>query len=78
MVQIVEQTKEEKVAMCMKWSKRELIEMLIFCNDMIDLLSRPENRGYYVLHQCDICGCHPSPIYHTGFGTFCGEHVKWV
>ena len=39
MIQVVEQTHEEKVAMYMKSTKRELIEMLIECNRHLD--SRP-------------------------------------
>ena len=35
MLQIIEQTREEKIAMYMKLTKRELAEMLINCNDML-------------------------------------------
>ncbi len=35
MLQIIEQTHEEKVAMYMKCTKSKLIEMLINCNEII-------------------------------------------
>ena len=35
MIQIVEQTKEEKLVMYMKMSKRQLIEMLLECHEII-------------------------------------------
>ncbi len=34
--QVIKQTKEEKVAMYMKSSKRELVDMLIECNNLLD------------------------------------------
>ncbi len=34
-VQVVEQTHDEKIAMYMKSTKRELVEMLINCNEII-------------------------------------------
>lgn len=27
---------------------------------------------------CDVCGCHPSVIIRTAFGTFCELHAKYV
>ncbi len=42
MIQIVEQTDKEKMAMYMKCSKKELAEMLIQCNKHLDT-------------QCDQC-----------------------
>ncbi len=36
MIQEIEQTKEEKTAMYMKLTKKELVEMLIECNDVLD------------------------------------------
>ena len=35
-VQVVPQTKEEKVVMYMKYSKEEIIEMLLNCQDVIE------------------------------------------
>jgi hypothetical protein len=36
MMQIVEQTHEEKLAMYMKLPKKQLAEMLIYCNEFIE------------------------------------------
>jgi hypothetical protein len=37
MMQIIEQTYEEKMAMYMKCTKKELAEMLINCNDILSM-----------------------------------------
>jgi hypothetical protein len=37
---------EEKVAMYMKLKKRELVEMLIHCNELLDNLSRRRDNLY--------------------------------
>ena len=42
-MQIIEQTKKEKIAMYMKLPKKEIIEMLINCNDMF----MQKNDGIY-------------------------------
>ncbi len=39
MLQVIEQTREEKIAMYLKLTKRELAEMLANANDAIGLLS---------------------------------------
>ena len=39
MLVVVKQTHEEKVAMYMKHSKKELIEMLISCNEALSMVS---------------------------------------
>lgn len=39
-VQVIEQTREEKIAMYMKMTKREIAEMLTNANDAIDLLQK--------------------------------------
>ena len=44
--QVVEQTKDEKVAMYMKLTKRELIEMVIHCNELLGKMSDTNNRKY--------------------------------
>lgn len=77
MVQIVEQTHEEKLAMYMKLSKKELVEMLISCNDFIRM-QKPtvayvceHDLAWQVDHlsfaggffYCRKCGFNP---YHTG------------
>jgi hypothetical protein len=36
MIQIVQQTKEEKIAMYMKCTKKELSEMLVNCNILLE------------------------------------------
>ena len=38
MMHIIEQTRDEKIAMYMKLTKRELSEMLINCNDALKML----------------------------------------
>ena len=43
MLQIVEQTKEEKMAMYMKLPKKQIAEMLINCNDIITALTQEKN-----------------------------------
>lgn len=43
MLQIVEQTKEEKMAMYMKLPKKQIAEMLINCNDIITALTQVKN-----------------------------------
>ena len=43
MLQIVEQTKEEKMAMYMKLPKKQIAEMLINCNDIITALTQAKN-----------------------------------
>lgn len=38
-LQVVQQTREEKIKMYMKLTKKQLAEMLVNCNDMLDRLS---------------------------------------
>ena len=35
MVQVIEQTRDEKISMYMKCTKRELVEMVINCNEAV-------------------------------------------
>ena len=28
--------------------------------------------------RCDTCGCHPSVIVRTQFGTFCQQHARYI
>ncbi len=42
MYQVVQQTREEKIKMYMKCSKKELAEMLVECNRLLDLLALPK------------------------------------
>ena len=37
---VVEQTRDEKIAMYMKSTKTELAEMLVGCNDAVDILQK--------------------------------------
>ena len=39
MMQVIKQTRDEKIAMYMKSTKRELVEMLATCNEHIDRLT---------------------------------------
>ena len=74
---MAKQTKEEKMTMYMKLSKKELAEMLINCNEMLNKQLKTSNIN--INHQqqdyiaCDNCGCHPNTIYRTEKGTFCKE-----
>lgn len=34
--------------------------------------------GESCLAKCDVCGCHPSVIIRTEFGTFCQAHARYV
>lgn len=70
MIQKVEQTKEEKMAMYMKLPKKQVVEMLINCNDIITALTQAKNAVMGEL-SCDSCGCHPNTLYTTSKGRFC-------
>jgi hypothetical protein len=74
MLQIVEQTKEEKMTMYMKLSKKKIAEMLIDCNDIIAALTQAKNCVIPADIDkliCDSCKCHPNTIYTTSKGRFC-------
>jgi hypothetical protein len=76
MLQIVEQTKEEKMAMYMKLPKKQIVEMLINCNDIITALTQAKNCVIPAVMgelTCDNCGCHPNVIYTTSKGRFCEQ-----
>lgn len=51
MLQIIEQSHEEKVAMYMKCSKIKLVEMLIECNKHLDALSSTQGTTAYVFKK---------------------------
>lgn len=53
MIQIIEQTDEEKTAMYMKCNKAELVMMLIECNKRINQLVKP-NGSYAILGPPDV------------------------
>ena len=44
MLKVIEQTRDEKIAMYMKMTKRELVAMLINANDAIDMLQKDRGR----------------------------------
>jgi hypothetical protein len=81
MIQEIEQTKEQKTAMYMKLSKKELVKMLIQCNDIIASLiynvipyiSQVTSTTNYAsgIGKCESCGCTPVTLYSTSTGQFC-------
>jgi len=76
MIQIQEQTPEEKIAMYMKLTKKELVGMLIECNRLLDSQLKVICDEYKCI-ECDVCKCKPSHIVITSHGTFCTEHAKY-
>lgn len=80
-MQIIEQTKEEKMAMYMKLPKKQLVEMLIESNRVLDTLAKTVKYNDNIEQSeplaCDICGNHPSSIIITQSGRYCHEHVKY-
>ena len=72
MVQIVEMTHDEKVAMYMKQPKSKLIEMLINCNNLLDMkdefidchlcvAQHNKNKGKIVLKLGSFVLCNDCP-----------------
>lgn len=61
MLQILEQTKEEKMAMYMKLPKKQIAEMLINCNDIITALTQAKNCVIpaVIKSVCDDCTAYP-------------------
>lgn len=64
MIQTVETTKEEKVEMYNKLSKKELIELLIEANNLINKITQPTvnvNRfdTNTPIFYHEVCGCNP-------------------
>jgi len=67
-------TKEEQIAMYMKLSKKQIIEILINSNDIITELKQIKKWVIPpVMNEltCDSCGCHPNVIFNTSKGRFC-------
>ena len=58
MLQIVEQTKEEKMAMYMKLPKKQIAEMLINCNDIITALTQAKNCSIPAVIKSVCPKCH--------------------
>ena len=77
MIQIVEQTDEEKLAMYMKCTKKQLSEMLIQANKHLDDCT-PYVTYELPKEKCDVCGYCPSTIITTQYGTFCQRHAIYV
>jgi hypothetical protein len=82
-MQIVDLTHDEKVDMYMKCSKKELIEMLINCNDILsqnynyNYSFNPMNKGIDVT-KCPKCGSETKPsiyAYTLAECTKCGHHI---
>jgi len=71
MLQIVEQTKEEKMAMYMKLPKKQIAEMLINCNDIITALTQAKNCVIPAVsnHVCPDCNGDGQTYGVMGFST---------
>ena len=41
------------------------------------LVERVRIESTLLTEKCDVCGCHPSILIRTSFGTFCQTHVKY-
>lgn len=50
----------------------EIYEKAVKNNAVLPLVSES------CLAKCDVCGCHPSVIIRTEFGTFCQAHARYV
>lgn len=62
MMQVIEQTREEKMAMYMKMPKRKIAEMLVECNRILDAELRSKNIIYpeeVAKSICSHCGSVP-------------------
>lgn len=71
MVQVIEQSREEKINMYMELDKSQLIDMLINCNDLIRNLQGcrvfvPDSRTS--AQKCKFCG--KDPWQHSSTVTF--------
>lgn len=53
MIKTIEQTREEKIEMYMKFSKKNIIEMLINCYDVIVTLTQPTSNIKCDTYQTD-------------------------
>lgn len=65
MIQIVQQTDEEKMAMYMKLPKKKIIEMLIQCNKMLENKIEVIDTNYVQSDeeiQSDKLNCDHNPI----------------
>lgn len=74
MVHVEIMTNEAKQLMYAKLPKKQLINMLINCNDIIDTITTNEKQIVPTesdMIKCDWCGCKPFTIYTTDLGMFC-------
>ena len=79
MLQIVEQTKEEKIAMYMKLPKKQIVEMLINCNNIVTALTQAKHCVTPVATgelTCDSCGCHPNTTSKADFAKGVSQQVN--
>lgn len=65
MVQTVEMTYEEKVKMYMKCTKRELIEMLLQNQALVEMMSKPVDDSFYKTPIYQTPSTNPNP--YTGY-----------
>lgn len=74
----IKQTKEEQIKMFMGFPKRQLIEMLIRSNELIDILLPEVNKINDFTEDlvCDNCKCHSNMLYTTNKGTLCEDCMK--
>ena len=77
MLQIVEQSHEEKLEMYMKLSKKQIAEMLIESNNQLDAILGVKKIPHR--YKCLLCGrdtfTQKSP--HCCVGGYRKHHIKW-
>jgi len=52
MMQIVQQTRDEKISMYMRTQKRKLAEMLVNCNEIIEALQSHNSESEPLICSC--------------------------
>ena len=64
-----------------KYSNNELMQirdaMRMYADRKFKLFTIPD-VSESCLAKCDVCGCHPSVIIRTEFGTFCQAHARFA
>lgn len=53
-------------------------ERILELEEQVKKLSSNTVLADCILRKCDVCGCHPSTIITTEFGTFCNAHAKYI
>lgn len=74
-MQVIEQTRDEKLAMYQKLTKRELAEMLVNANDALRVMSHPAYVVTYTFPVGDFTTSHhnnPSPNVRSVKGAYAG------